>query len=106
MTVAVVEDEITNIQPQPDRLEVPDMSERMLAILEWMGGEHGYGFMIEENGKQVFIRYTPLPGESFRILTEGSECSFSVVDGPRGRMAAEIHQTPPVYTPRRTERNW
>jgi len=82
------------------------MSERMSAILQWTGGEHGYGFMVEEDGKQVFVHYVAIQGECFRILNEGGECSFSVIDGPRGRTAAEIHQVPPVQIPKRTGRDW
>jgi CspA family cold shock protein len=57
-----------------------------------MGGDDGYGFMVDQDGTEVFVRYEPLPGEGFRVLMEGQECAFEIVDGRRGLTAANIKQ--------------
>ncbi len=68
------------------------MTERYTAELRWMGGEDGYGFMVEQDGREVLVRYDPLPGEGFRVLMEGEECAFEIVEGRRGLTAANINQ--------------
>ncbi len=79
------------------------MAERYIAILEWMGGDHGYGFLVEQEGRKVFVHYEPLPGQGFRVLNEGDKCAFEIVDGRRGPTAANIYQ-PDVTYPRRPDR--
>ena len=66
------------------------MSERFVGTLEWFTGEKGYGFLIQEQGKEVFVPYTAIPGEGFRILTEGKKFEFSIFDGPKGLTAVDI----------------
>ena len=68
------------------------MAERYTAILEWAGGEHGYGFLVEQDGREVFVHYEPLPGEGFRVLMEGYKCGFEIVEGRKGLTAANIYQ--------------
>jgi cold shock protein len=76
------------------------MSERVIAVLQWMGGEHGYGFLVEQEGKEVFVHYDPIQGEGFRILTEGSKCAFSIENGRKGPTAVNIYQPAAMMTPR------
>lgn len=76
------------------------MSERVVAVLQWMGGEKGYGFTVEHEGKEVFVHYDPLPGEGFRILMEGYKCAFSIEMGRKGWTAMNISQAAVAATPR------
>jgi len=66
------------------------MSERYNAVLTWFTGDRGYGFLIEIDGHEHFVRYTPAPTEGFRILTEGDRFDFTVVETPRGLTATDI----------------
>ncbi|HEY9089700.1 MAG TPA: cold shock domain-containing protein [Anaerolineaceae bacterium] len=79
------------------------MAERYTAVLKWMGGEFGYGFMVEQDGREVFVCYDPLPGEGFRVLMEGESCAFEIAQGRKGLTAANISQSN-VTPPRRFDR--
>lgn len=68
------------------------MADRYVAVLQWLGGDLGYGFVVQENGKDVVVHYEPVPGEGFRILIEGNQCGFAVENGPKGRTAVNIYQ--------------
>lgn len=76
------------------------MSERFVAVLQWLGGSDGYGFRVERDGREVLVHYVPVPGEGFRILMEGNKCAFEIVDGPKGLTATNIYQPEPTYRPR------
>jgi cold shock protein len=64
------------------------MAERMVGTLEWLNGDKGYGFIIQENGEDVLIPYRAPLGEGFRILTAGNKFSFTIQDGPHGGLMA------------------
>lgn len=78
------------------------MAEQYTAVLKWMGGESGYGFLVEQEGHEVFVCYEALPGEGFRVLMEGDKCAFEITQGRKGLTAANITQASPP--PRRFDR--
>jgi CspA family cold shock protein len=55
--------------------------------VKWFSEEKGYGF-IEGEGEDFFVHYTEIVGEGFRMLEEGSEVEFEVVEDRRGRKQA------------------
>lgn len=79
------------------------MAERYIAILKWMGGDHGYGFMVDIEGKEVMVHYEPILGEGYRVLMEGDKCAFGVGPGRKGLTATNVYQ-PDVTPPRRYDR--
>lgn len=66
------------------------MSPRYTAVLTWFTGERGYGFLVQIDGREEFVRYTPTPTEGFRILNEGDPFEFSVVASSKGLTAVDI----------------
>ena len=58
--------------------------------VKWFDDSKGYGFISEDDGKDVFVHYTAIQGEGFRSLAEGDRVSFEVVDGPKGPQAANV----------------
>ena len=41
-------------------------------------------------GEDVFVHFSAIVGEGYRSLAEGQEVEFDVVDGPKGRQAANV----------------
>jgi cold shock protein len=58
--------------------------------VKWFSNEKGYGFIARPDGDDVFVHFTAIEGEGFRALTEGQEVEFDVVDGPKGKQAANV----------------
>ena len=51
----------------------------------------GYGFIESEEGEELFVHFTGIPGQGERSLSPGVKVEFAIVDGPRGRSAARFH---------------
>jgi CspA family cold shock protein len=58
--------------------------------VKWFSNEKGYGFISRPDGDDVFVHYTAIQGEGYRSLTEGQEVEFDIVDGPKGKQAANV----------------
>ena len=58
--------------------------------VKWFNDAKGFGFIAREEGPDVFVHYTAISGEGFRSLTEGQTVEFDVVDGPKGKQAANV----------------
>jgi CspA family cold shock protein len=62
----------------------------MLGKVKWFSPEKGYGFIEQEDGKDVFVHFSAVQGDGFKTLAEGESVEFDIVDGPRGPQAANV----------------
>ena len=58
--------------------------------VKWFSNSKGYGFISDENGKEVFVHYSGLNMEGFKSLEEGQAVEFDVVDGAKGPQATNV----------------
>jgi CspA family cold shock protein len=57
----------------------------------------GFGFVLGDDGVQVFIHYSDIRGKAFRTLTIGEEVEYSLVEGPKGLQAVDlVRLNPPL----------
>ncbi len=58
--------------------------------VKWFNAEKGYGFITDEEGKDVFVHFSAIQADGFKTLDEGQEVSFDVKDGDRGPQATNV----------------
>jgi CspA family cold shock protein len=58
--------------------------------VKWFSNEKGYGFIARPDGDDVFVHYSAITGDGYRTLTEGQEVEFDIVEGPKGKQAANV----------------
>ena len=52
--------------------------------VKWFNTEKGYGFIIDANGKDVFVHYSSIQADGFKNLEEGQTVSYDLVETDRG----------------------
>ncbi|WP_343215757.1 cold shock domain-containing protein [Eubacterium sp. An3] len=65
----------------------------MKGTVKWFNNQKGYGFIQDENGKDIFVHYTGLDMEGFRSLDEGNKVEFDLVEGEKGLQASHVVKT-------------
>ena len=50
----------------------------------------GFGFIHVDGGEDVFVHFSAILGDGFRSLTAGERVEFDVVEGPKGKQAANV----------------
>ena len=58
--------------------------------VKWFSDAKGYGFIEQEDGKDVFVHYSAILGDGFKTLEQGEKVEFEVVDGPKGPQASNV----------------
>ena len=59
-------------------------------VVKWFNEKKGFGFIEQENGGDVFVHYTAIKMEGFKLLKEGQKVTFDVVDGVKGPQASNV----------------
>lgn len=58
--------------------------------VKWFSSEKGYGFIAQPDGEDVFVHFSAIQTDGYKSLTEGQAVTFDVVEGPKGKQAANV----------------
>ena len=62
----------------------------MKGTVKWFNAKKGFGFISDENGNDVFVHFSALQMDGFKVLDEGGEVEFDVVNGEKGPQASNV----------------
>ena len=57
---------------------------------KWFNNQKGYGFICDENGKDVFVHYSGINMEGFKSVEEGAAVEFDITEGQKGPQAINV----------------
>ena len=60
----------------------------MKGTVKWFNAKKGFGFISDEEGNDVFVHFSALQMDGFKVLDEGDE--VEVVNGEKGPQAANV----------------
>jgi CspA family cold shock protein len=60
--------------------------------VKWFNATKGFGFIEQDNGKDVFVHHSAIQADGYKTLDEGARVKFDVVDGPKGPAAENVDQ--------------
>jgi CspA family cold shock protein len=58
--------------------------------VKWFDERKGYGFIAQEDGKDVFVHFSSISMAGFKTLAEGDEVTFDVDENERGLVAKNV----------------
>ena len=60
--------------------------------VKWFNDAKGFGFIAQDNGKDVFVHHSAILAEGFKSLSEGDQVEFEVTQGPKGLQAKNVRR--------------
>ena len=64
---------------------------RTTGKVKWFNSAKGFGFITpEDGGKDIFVHFSDIAGDSFRELNEGDNVEFELNDGKKGPEASNV----------------
>lgn len=87
--------------------EATERIEEIEGAVKWFDSRKGFGFITGPEGQDIFVHYTVIAGEGFRVLKDGSKVVYDAEKSDKGWRAtrverAEGEEEPEVVVPRRT----
>lgn len=69
--------------------------ERLLGTVKWFDREKGFGFIrVDETDAEVFVHYSQIRMDGFRVLDEGQRVSLAIGQAPGGPQAEQVEPHP------------
>jgi CspA family cold shock protein len=58
--------------------------------VKWFNEKKGFGFISREGENDVFVHFSAINREGYKVLYEGDEVEFEVTNGPKGPQASNV----------------
>lgn len=58
--------------------------------VKWFNAEKGYGFIIGEDGKDIFVHFSTINVDGYKTLEEGQTVTYELKDSDRGKQATNV----------------
>lgn len=62
----------------------------MQGTVKWFNSEKGFGFIVSEEGEDVFVHFSAIQTEGYKTLEEGQAVEFEIEQSPRGPQAINV----------------
>lgn len=60
--------------------------------VKWFNDARGFGFLVGEDGRDIFVHYSVIEMAGFRTLQPGERVEFELGEGPRGLLALRVRR--------------
>jgi CspA family cold shock protein len=61
--------------------------------VKWFNDKKGYGFINEQEGRDIFVHFSAIDMPGFKTLTEGDMVMFDVEESDRGPEAKNVRKS-------------
>ncbi len=62
--------------------------------VKWFNDKKGYGFINENEGRDIFVHFSSIDMPGFKTLAEGDVVEFEVEESDRGPEAKSVRKAP------------
>jgi len=59
--------------------------------VKWFNESKGFGFIEKDDGGDVFVHYSAIQGDGFKVLYENQRVTFDVEQGQKGPAAVNVN---------------
>ena len=58
--------------------------------VKWFDSKKGFGFILNAEGKDVFVHFTSIDGDGFKSLKDGEQVEYEEMKGEKGLLAKNV----------------
>ncbi|MBK7405743.1 MAG: cold shock domain-containing protein [Phycisphaerales bacterium] len=70
--------------------------------VKWFDPRKGFGFIVGPEGQDIFVHYSCIEGDGFRVLKDGSPVVYDAEESDKGWKATRVSRPDPaVVVPKR-----
>ena len=68
----------------------PDQITETQSQVKWFDPKKGYGFIVGPEGQDIFVHYSVIEGEGFRVLRDGATVVYDATRSEKGWRATKV----------------
>ncbi len=61
-----------------------------IGTVKWFDPKKGFGFIVGPEGQDIFVHYSQISGDGFRVLKDGADVSYDAINGDKGWHATRV----------------
>jgi len=81
--------------PESERASTSNTLEAINGTVKWFDPRKGFGFIIGPEGQDIFVHFTVIEGDGFRVLKDGSKVTYDAEHNEKGWRATRVHREVP-----------
>lgn len=58
--------------------------------VKWFNETKGFGFISQDDGEDVFVHFSSIKQDGFKVLYEGDDVEFEMTQGNKGLQAVDV----------------
>ena len=58
--------------------------------VKWFSEQKGFGFIFQDNGDDLFVHFSSIKQDGFKVFLEGDEVEFEIAQGKKGMQAINV----------------
>jgi CspA family cold shock protein len=58
--------------------------------VKWFNEQKGFGFISQDAGEDLFVHFSSIKQDGFKVLQEGDEVEFEIAQGKKGLQAIDV----------------
>jgi len=58
--------------------------------VKWFNEQKGFGFISRDEGDDLFVHFSSIKQDGFKVLYEGEEVEFDIAQGKKGLQAVDV----------------
>jgi CspA family cold shock protein len=58
--------------------------------VKWFNEQKGFGFISQDGGEDLFVHFSSIKRDDFKVLHEGDEVEFEIAQGEKGLQAIDV----------------
>jgi CspA family cold shock protein len=60
--------------------------------VKWFDNKRGFGFIIQDQGQDVFVHHSSIQGNGYKTLQEGEVVNYELVSSDKGPKADKVQR--------------
>jgi CspA family cold shock protein len=66
----------------------------VIGTVKWFDSKKGFGFIVNSEGRDVFVHFSCIEGDGFRALKDGEQVEYEPCTGDKGLAAKSVRRIP------------
>jgi len=80
----------SDLTPCPTKSKERRWSKMPKGRVKWFNEQKGFGFISQDGGEDLFVHFSSIKQDGFKVLHEGDEVIFEIAQGKKGLQAVDV----------------